>query len=529
MMKLLIVDDEKATRDGLIHFVPWGELGIETIGEAEDGVIALNLAMQIQPDIILTDVKMPRMNGIELAEQLKDQLPGCKIIFLSGYSDKEYLKSAIQLQAIDYIEKPVDIGEVKAIIRKTVAICRTEQEKKRIENDLRDKASESAFLLKEKLILELLNTSELPRDLPDKFMDLNLRYPLKDNMVAAVISLNFINPKTHLDIQIRRSKILKKIEATLEENLLHCLSGFQDNNSIILFIYGHAVEPSQLLTIFEKIKADINQLSDESSRMFIGIGKKVTGIANIMESYQTALTAVQRQFFAQDCQIKFYDPRPSRVYEFDSMVIKKFQDFIISDKPNEAIALINQVVDDIYQCDGTDINLIKDFFLQMIFALSKIAGERNMLIGEPAEQFSWNTISKSVTLHEIQTYLIQEVEQFFKAQADKDHQSNVVSNIMKLVHKNYQNKNLAIKDLAEQLFLTPNYLCLLFKKETGKTINQYITEIRIERAKEFLKDRRTKLYEVAELVGYNDANYFSKTFKKLTGLNPSEFREKYLL
>jgi two-component system, response regulator YesN len=529
MFKLIIADDEKTTREGLIHYIPWRELGVELMGEAEDGVMALDLALKIHPDIILTDVRMPKMNGIELAEHLKAQLPACKIIFLSGYSDKEYLKSAIQLQAVDYIEKPVDIEEVKTIIRKTIVICHAEQEKKRIENDLQDKVSESSFLLKEKFVLELLNTSQYSPDLSDKFMSLKLKYPTNDTLVVAVITLNSMDHESNFDIQIHRSSILEKIEAKFNEIFLHCISGFQGNNSIISLIYGATIEPLQIKAVFETIKDDIGQLSENSSQIFIGIGKSVKGIKNTVESYQTALMVVQKQFFAGYNQVKFYNPRPGHPYEFDSTLIKKFQDFIGSDKLNEAITLINRIADDISQYDDTPINLIKDFFFQIILALSKIAEERNMLIGEPAEQFSWNIISKSGTIAEIQAYIIKEVEQFFKIQEDRDHKSNVVCHIIKLVNRNYQNKNLAIKDLADQLFLTPNYLCLLFKKETGKTINQYITEIRIEKAKEFLKDRRTKLYEVAELVGYSDVNYFSKIFKKMVSLNPSEFREKYLL
>lgn len=525
MIKLMVVDDEKTTRDGLIDCVPWCELGVEVIAEAEDGIIALDLALQTEPDIIFTDVKMPRMNGIELAEHLKDRLPACKIIFLSGYSDKEYLKSAIQLQAVDYIEKPVDIEEVKKVIRKTVAICQDEQRKKQFENQLQDKASENKFFLKEKLIWELINASEHPKDLSDSFLDLNLKDPVHDQVIAVIITLNSFN---NFNIRIHRSTIVKKIEQEFTTNFLHCISGFLDNNAVILFIYGKAIEPFKIKTILEKIRTDIDQLHENNYLIFIGIGKSVTGSANAKESYQTALMVVQTRFFTGYNQIKFYESKPSRTYEFDNTLIEKFQGLINSDKADGAIVLINQIIDTIRQCEATSINLIKNFFLQMVLALSKIAKERNMLIGEPAEQFSWNTIAKSTTLQEIQTYLIQEVKQFFKVQADQDHKSNVVCNIFKYVQQNYHNKNLSIKDISEQLFLTPNYLCLLFKKETGKTINQYITEIRIEKAKELLKDRRIKLYEVAELLGYSDPNYFSKIFKKMTNLNPSEFRERNL-
>jgi two-component system response regulator YesN len=120
---MLIVDDEATTRKGLMEYISWGEIGVDAVYDAEDGQKGLELASAIHPDIVLTDVRMPRMNGIELAQRLKDMLPLCKVVFLSGYSDKEYLLSAINLQAVNYIEKPVDLEEVRRVIQKTVALC----------------------------------------------------------------------------------------------------------------------------------------------------------------------------------------------------------------------------------------------------------------------------------------------------------------------------------------------------------------------------------------------------------------------
>lgn len=131
MIKLLIVDDEKRTRGGLVKCIPWEAMGIDVIEEAEDGVIALEVASRLQPDIVLCDIRMPRMNGIEFATLLREKLEECKIIFISGYSDKEYLKSAIKLKAVSYLEKPINIGELKAVMQNTIATVLEEREKKK--------------------------------------------------------------------------------------------------------------------------------------------------------------------------------------------------------------------------------------------------------------------------------------------------------------------------------------------------------------------------------------------------------------
>ncbi len=120
MVRLMIVEDEENTRRGLRQFVPWGELGVSEICEAEDGLEALKVFAEENPDLILSDVRMPRMNGLEFARRIHECAPDCKIIFLSGFSDKEYLKAAIKLGAVDYIEKPLVMSELKAVVRRAV-------------------------------------------------------------------------------------------------------------------------------------------------------------------------------------------------------------------------------------------------------------------------------------------------------------------------------------------------------------------------------------------------------------------------
>ena len=129
MLNILIVDDEKKTRDGLIKHIPWTKLGNFTLYEAENGLQAIEKAKETHPDIVISDIRMPKMDGIEFAKQLRELYPQCKIIFFSGYSDKEYLKSAISLKAISYIEKPMDIDEISAVIKETVNQCILEKEK----------------------------------------------------------------------------------------------------------------------------------------------------------------------------------------------------------------------------------------------------------------------------------------------------------------------------------------------------------------------------------------------------------------
>ena len=152
MLRLLIVDDEKTTREALAEHIPWCELGIDIVRTARNGLEALEMIKQSKPDIILTDVRMPKMDGVELVKALRPLAQACKVIFLSGFADKEYLKSAIQYQALSYIEKPINIGEVVEVITKAVNLCREETKK---QNALDKLLREKRTIMRQEMAREL--------------------------------------------------------------------------------------------------------------------------------------------------------------------------------------------------------------------------------------------------------------------------------------------------------------------------------------------------------------------------------------
>lgn len=531
MIKLLIVDDEQTTREGLLEYIPWKDLGIDMVADAEDGAKALDLALQLQPDIVLTDVRMPRMNGIELAEQLKLKLPQCKVIFLSGYTDKEYLKSAIQLQALNYIEKPVDIEEVKEVMGQTVSLCKSEQEKKRYELDLISKVNESIPLLTEKLCLELITQNNSLESIKEKFDSIEIPFPESDNFVSVLIKLNLEQGKNTEVLQKYKEDLLKLISQRIYDKSLKCLCGFKESDYVLVHIYGENIKKQSLFQdMLWLIKEDIDSLLALGNKTFIGAGKSVRSVRNIPDSYHTAVIALQKQFFLGYNNIVFYQDESSLSYDFSQHNIQVFLDFLTNGKKSDSELFVKRIVHDLKLYNNTLINNIKNYFFKVLISLSKVCEERCIRLAESdnSEEFFWDVISKANTLYEIEDYILKKIEIFFKSMDEKENKKSIVLTIIKYIKDNYPTETLSIKDIANHTFLTPNYLSLVFKKETGKTINQFITETRIEKAKELLKDRRIRLYEISGSVGFSDANYFAKTFKKAEGLNPSEFREKYL-
>lgn len=410
MLKAIIVDDEQITRKGLMNFINWHAFGVEIVGEAEDGVEGLELVKSTKPDIALCDVRMPRMDGIRLAQYIKELLPSCKIIFLSGYSEVEYLKSAIRVNAVDYLEKPMNIAEFQKLITKTVEICHEERKNAEEKKEMLFKIERSIPYLKSKIATSLIESKEGFMDsILEDFKLLQTDFPLDSQYVCCVITSEGLDEKKDL------LDMVDKIN--LKSSLLYLAAKHKQEYIIVFSIQGKD-EVTRIIEFCQDIITRANDLLGMS--LVIGMGDIAKDLYEVKRAYEEATEYLKYPYFKG----------------------------------------INTVL----------------------------------------------------------TY-----EKMAQINAEKA----VVKDIINYIKRNY-NKEISINSIANEVYLSPTYLCLLFKNETGETINTYLTKVRIEKSKRLLKDRRLKLYDVANQVGYNDSNYFTKVFKKAEGCTPSEYRERIL-
>jgi len=403
MIKAIIVDDEQITRKGLIEFVDWSHLGIDIVGEATDGQEGLELCKKVQPDIAICDVRMPKMDGIELAKAIKSILPQCKIIFLSGYSDTEYLKSAIKLKAVDYIEKPFNLVEFQGLLKRTVEALQQEKQKYLEEQRMKMKMEKSIPYFKNSLIESILQSENIDKYKIQEGLELlNIDFPLNAKYMCCI--LKSVNKSQHKEILDVVNKIgIKKC--------MYFISGSKDDEIILLLALKYSDCFKNINSYGNLILMTLNNMQKLSVKG--AFGSIVSSIKELKRSYEEAQEAIKSKGYKAKNTIIIYDPNK------DKSIIRDIENYI---------------------------------------------------------------------------------------------------------QDNYQN-NISINAIASAVYLTPQYLCKLYKKETGETVNDYITKVRIEQSKRLLRDRRYKLYEIADKVGYNDANYYARVFKKITGLNPSEYRD----
>lgn len=527
-MKLLIVDDEELTRGGLIHSIDWNALGIDTIYEADDGLHGLEIAKIHSPEIILSDVRMPRMDGVEMVKQIREIQPESSIIFMSGYSDKEYLKAAIKLKAISYVEKPIDLEEIKESIKEAIV-----NHKSIVFNQqsVKDNRYDSMFQLTLKMIYP---NHDSKTDYKSELMQLG--FSLKNYSSFATLIIKLMNPSSQQGslVNLTNGLSITKLEAT---PIMSQLTPLLKKHKID-FIYGVKQEEYIVVHLFSSDKIQKNVLCKQLERFsdslkqsfthFISLGKIVSSIEKLYESYNNAIILMHSSFFYPYNAILQNDTETTIYPSFlPNEILLEFSDALMS----RNLEKMNQILIELKKAFVNNktilVNQVKDLYYKLLLELNEAANQFHISISADSTETILDYISKSLTFFDLHEILERKIASFFKSFENENRDNSTIFLIKEYVSKNYQNESLSVKDISEHVFLSSSYVCTIFKTETGKTLNQYLTEYRIEKAKKLLMDSRYKITDISSKVGYNDGNYFGKTFKKQVGLSPSEFREQY--
>jgi two-component system, response regulator YesN len=520
LIKLLVVDDESTTRNGIIKHINWDDLGVGIVKDAKDGIDALKIAYDFKPDIVISDIRMPGLNGIELATKLREKFINCKIIFLSGYSDKEYLKAAIKLSAVNYVEKPINLIEIKEAIEKAVDLCK--------EDDLNMTLSENITLIKQKIVKNLIHKDA---KIQECYKLLGL---IKSNLVnpkrfyTVIINITNLMDDNRGDNLINSEEFTDIVDKYFEE--VEHIASFKDDSTFVIILSKDKETENQIESLKKILDNYLEEHDISDVKMFFAVGKKVLGMEKIYESYTSAKRIVKKLFFYGYERVIYSEYEINSPYNIQDSIYEEFIECIGGEIEKQAIFFIERLCLDIKKYDETHVKDIKSMFFKLMLELIDEAEKRGVYFTEEEQlenKHLWDLISNFNTLEELKGYVIDKISKVFRKFNDMKDSCRSVFEVKKYIRRDYSNRELSVKSLAEAVFLTPTYLSALFKKETGQNISDYIVEVRIEKSKEYLKNNKLKLHEVAMLVGYNDANYYAKAFKKLECVTPSEYREKY--
>ncbi|KWX85379.1 AraC family transcriptional regulator [Paenibacillus riograndensis] len=528
-MKLLIVDDEERTREMLCKHIDWAELGILEVESARNGMVALERCQDFKPDIVLCDIRMPKMNGIEFAKQLRQIGASCKLLFMSGFSDKEYLMSAIRLNALDYIEKPINLDKVRNAVQVAVESRKQEEKKRLEERQLQDTCDEGLPYLRQEMVRKLitvpgsLNVSKALKS-RETFL-----LPAQGPYTVIASSLYWQSPQYSGDPKLVQEALLRELNMNRELALLHGICGF-DARQFLVFILPGAFGSSyqEQRGVLEELYTETAAIIGGNIRFRMGIGEPVKELLQIPDSYRTALDACSLHYYSEGSRLIFASALGgNRVLATDWDMVRSLRGLLKQEELEAARKLIMNWTEQARAARDLDIARLKDSYFQFLLVILDVAVQMGFTdTDEDTERrYIWKEIDQVPDLASMEEYILSFLE-LFQLPPEAGAGSTKMREIVQYIHKHFYEKGFAIPDIANHVGMNETYLCSLFKKQRGGTIKEYISSLRVEKAKELLLDKELKLYEVADRTGFTDANYFTTFFKKYAGCTPSEYRER---
>jgi two-component system response regulator YesN len=519
MARLLIVDDEALIRNGIRQAVPWSELGITETRTAGSGEEALQLLADFAPEIVLTDIRMPGMDGLELLAAVKERQPGAKVIILSGYDEFAYARSALKLGAFDYLLKTSDMADLMEVIRKANAVLRSEREQQL-------RLSKGLPLLREELLRRLIYHGRPDDSAMDELSSLGLAWET-GRFTLAVIDLGGTDLNIAEEQQYRKLQLLELCEAVFGTAGV----GFEGRYDELVWIQRQSQEGLDQGR-FEAACARLIELASAGLGTGLSLGFSVgEGDPSLFKDlFQQAKQALEYGLLSGKTVTKFEEvpaavAGPGLVSSGQEQVLMSalrtgdkelllrtlaeiFAGLSRNGPPR--IAALRQAVIDLF---GRASQVIREFQLDWESLFGKeflyfeaIAGIRSL---DAMKQWAGEHLEAAAD-HIRNTKILKN--------------KKVIEDAKAYLAQHYA-EPLTLNRLAEVVHMSPNYFSSVFSNEVGVSFLEHLTALRIEKAKQLLGEKDARAFEVGERVGYENPQYFSKIFKKYTGLSPSEYKE----
>ncbi|WML38300.1 response regulator [Neobacillus sp. OS1-2] len=523
-MKVLIVDDEKHVREGIKLLGEWDRNGVTEIFEAANGEEAIGLIQTYKPEIIFSDMKMPKMDGTLLLEWIKENQPASKTIVVTGYDDYHYMRKAIHFGSMDYLLKPVDPEILNQTLENAV------KEWKKGEMDRQRKVSSAQLInemkpvYRDRKLTQLINSESIDIDLYEEFGFL----PSQQYTVALVRINRMASRAFKGDRDLTYFTILNIINELLLEN--ECGIGFRylASKGEIIIIFWNQFERMEdlLLQIYQTIKNVIHISCP------IAIGKKVGKSTKLIESYQHAKQVLLNSNLLEKSE--------NRVHRQDVLSTATLRSLMAYSATIELAVqageigafeeLLEQITKDYTENDYLSLKQLLHFENEYLLISNQWYKKYDIPIKVPddIERRTDRFFDKNGTflLDSYKQGIKREVTFFLKRVKQKASQKNrnVIVDIEKYLQANFD-RDVKLQEISDHFYISREYISRKFKQEFNVNISDYIVKIRMERAKTLLKNSQMKIYEMANMVGYQDDKYFRKVFKKVVGVTPNEYRE----
>lgn len=530
MYKVFLVEDEVVIREGIKKKIDWAGNGYEFCGEASDGELAYPLIQKLKPDIVITDIKMPFMDGLELSQLIKKEMPWIEIIILSGFSEFEYAQKAISIGVAQFLSKPINSEELLIEVDKVAKKLDSRKEDQELIEQYKKEMEENNLESRRKLFHNLVDGNASTTELLEQATELGL------NMSAPWYNILLLKMQS---IHHSEQEYSKTKEQVLEE-----IVSFINNNDYILFdrgLEGYAIiikadSIEDIVAIKDSCVAHLIEIFEKRDNIsyFGGIGKSVNRLSELSESFYGASRAFARRYMTDENLFVEYDSQITDIYvnqDFDISKINTKQvdrsevlSYLKLAEPGEAVFFVEEYFNKLDE-DAVKSSLFRQYIAMDIYFCT-------VDFIQELEQDKSAIPVLDVTSKELQTVegtksylaLILSSAARLREQLASDKYGDVVDEVIKYIDEHYGDEDLSLNQVASVVNFSPNHLSTIFSQKTGHTFIKYLTDYRMNKAKELLKCTNKKSSIISAEVGYKDSHYFSFLFKKTQGMTPTQYR-----
>ena len=524
----MIIDDNHISVDGICHNIGWSDLNAEVVCKAYDGQQALHYLQNNPVDLIISDIEMPQLDGLSLAENALKLNSSIKIILISAFDKFEYAKQAIRLGAFDYIEKPLDYAYLEKIIRNALDMLDKEQKNLAILKKSRPIMVDNFF---HKLIQS--SSDEARYTLSDyaNYLQLNLEYHYYQAIVIRIQNAVEIKEKNGIEeYHIKLMSMSDTISELFNKNfaLVHTLSTFDE----IVLLLGHNYSNRKYFysMSYELLTELIQLYKHHLFEVNIGIGSIVKYLWSLSSSYSNALKSLEYRFFFPQKDIFTISDTVDKDYAVELYEVSGNEELIQLLCKNDLDGVKKWILS--FSEELTQSYKNKQFIFlrvyQLLGHLLKFLCDMGLNINDMEKDIiktyqQLDSFSTSAEIFQWLFHLCQTISDEMNL-STQSHQEHVCTATLEYIQQHYQDNTLCLNEIADHVHISPAHLSALFKKQRQQNISDVITDIRIETACNLLKNTNLSLKEISAKVGYSNQYYFSSCFKKKTGQTPSSYR-----
>ena len=533
-IKVFLVEDEVIIRSGVKKSINWEQEEYEFVGEASDGELAYPMILKEKPDILITDIRMPFMDGLELSRLVKKELPDIKILILSGYDEFEYAKKAIKIGVTEYLLKPISAAKLTEVLNAVAETIRQENEEKNLLEtyfaEMRENTERDKMRLFEKLLMGDLSMGEI--------LEAGERFGM--NLGASCYKIVLFKILANLENHVYAEQMVdacSSVEqaASMMEGVYVFQRGVEGWAFLLTAQDEKSMEESAKI-LFQNLKQAMKNYTQ--LEYFGGIGSTVPRIRSLKQSFREADRAFAARFVEEANQIisqkEFEKSQMEEGLKMQGVVqIGKSREMLqkfLSNGTREEVkafsdAYISRIEEENIRSTMVRQYVVIDVCIVILSFCERISSANRLQ--EEAEELQ-KMMQKIHSLSEIKKYvvrLLNEAIELRDAESGRRY-SDLIAAAKKEIENHYMTEEISLNTVAISVGMSPSYFSSIFSKEAGKTFVEYLTEVRIEKAKEFLMCSSMKTSEIGYEVGYKDPHYFSYIFKKVQGCSPKEYRAR---